>query len=138
MEVTISANPVELESQLKNILLKNNCSFEKYLTKFQYIKTKDDIREELFLTPAVTSGQSCILFITRVINGNWFESIKDIEDLLSFIIHHYNYQPNKYTFFFHIYISNIKFEHFYTIDFAKSSKLGKITVENLEKILKRS
>ncbi|HWA07798.1 MAG TPA: hypothetical protein VG961_14700 [Ignavibacteria bacterium] len=137
MEVTITGLSVELESQLKNILLKNNCSFEKYLSKFQYIKTKDDIREELFLTPVVTAKKLCVLFITRVINGNWFESIKDIEDLVSFIVHHYNYQPNKYRYFLHIYISNIKFEQFYTIDIDNSSKLGKISIENLEKILKK-
>lgn len=137
MEVTITGLSVELESQLKNILLKNNCSFEKYLSKFQYIKTKDDIREELFLTPVVTAKKLCVLFITRVINGNWFESIKDIEDLVSFIVHHYNYQPNKYRYFLHIYISNIKFEQFYTIDIDNSSKLGKISIENLEKILRK-
>lgn len=137
MGVTITSFSVELESQLKNILLKNNCSFEKYLSKFQYIKTKDDIREELFLTPVITAKKNCVLFITRVINGNWFESIKDIEDLVLFIIHHYNYKPNKYRYFFHIYISNIKFEHFYTIDMDKGKKLGKISVEELEKILKQ-
>ena len=137
MEVTITSFSVEMESQLKNILLKNNCSFEKYLSKFQYIKTKDDIREELFLTPAITAKKNCVLFITRVINGNWFESIKDIEDLVSFIIHHYNYQPSKYKFFLHIYIGNIKFEQFYTIDLSLGKKLGKISLENLEKILKQ-
>ena len=126
-----------MESQLKNILLKNNCSFEKYLSKFQYIKTKDDIREELFLTPAITAKKNCVLFITRVINGNWFDSIKDIEDLVSFIIHHYNYQPSKYKFFLHIYIGNIKFEQFYTIDLSLGKKLGKISLENLEKVLKQ-
>ena len=137
MEVTITSFSVEIESQLKNILLRNNCSFEKYLTKFQYIKTKDDIREELFLTPAITTKKNCVLFITRVINGNWFESIKDIEDLVSFIIHHYNYQPSKYKYFLHIYIGNIKFEQFYTIDLSLGKKLGKISLENLEKILKQ-
>lgn len=137
MEVTITSFSVEIESQLKNILLRNNCSFEKYLTKFQYIKTKDDIREELFLTPVTTVKNNCVLFITRVINGNWFESIKDIEDLLSFIIHHYNYQPSKYKYFLHIYISNIKFEQFYSIDMELGKKLGKISLENLEKVLKQ-
>jgi len=137
LEVTITSFSVEIESQLKNILLRNNCSFEKYLTKFQYIKTKDDIREELFLTPAITTKKNCVLFITRVINGNWFESIKDIEDLVSFIIHHYNYQPSKYKYFLHIYIGNIKFEQFYTIDLSLGKKLGKISLENLEKILKQ-
>ena len=137
MEVTITSFSVEMESQLKNILLKNNCSFEKYLSKFQYIKTKDDIREELFLTPAITAKKNCVLFITRVINGNWFDSIKDIEDLVSFIIHHYNYQPSKYKYFLHIYIGNIKFEQFYTIDLSLGKKLGKISLENLEKVLKQ-
>jgi len=137
LEVTITSFSVEIESQLKNILLRNNCSFEKYLTKFQYIKTKDDIREELFLTPVTTVKNNCVLFITRVINGNWFESIKDIEDLLSFIIHHYNYQPSKYKYFLHIYISNIKFEQFYSIDMELGKKLGKISLENLEKVLKQ-
>jgi len=137
LEVTITSFSVEMESQLKNILLKNNCSFEKYLSKFQYIKTKDDIREELFLTPAITAKKNCVLFITRVINGNWFDSIKDIEDLVSFIIHHYNYQPSKYKYFLHIYIGNIKFEQFYTIDLSLGKKLGKISLENLEKVLKQ-
>lgn len=124
-----------METQLKNILIKNGCSFDKYLSKFQYIKTKDDIREELYLTPVITSGNKNLLIITRKVNGNWFDNIADIEDIVVFIVNHYNYKPGKYDFIFHIYIENIKFEQFYIIDIAKEKKLGKITPEKLEKIL---
>ena len=124
-----------MKTCLKDLLLKHNCSFDKYLSKFLYIKTKDDIREELYITPVLTSKKKNILVITREIKGNWFDSIKDIEDIVKYIINHYNYQPGKYSYIFHIYIENIKFEHFYVIDMSNEKILGKITMEKFEKML---
>jgi hypothetical protein len=124
-----------MKTCLKALLQRNNCSFDKYLSKFQYIKTKDDIREELYITSVITAKQKNLIVITREIKGNWFDSIKDIEDIVLFIIKHYNYQPIKYKYIFHIYIENINFEHFYVIDIEKEKKLGKISVECFEKIL---
>lgn len=124
-----------MESILRNLLEKKGCSFDRYLNKIQYIKTKDDIRESLFLTPVITSKKSKILFITREIKGNWFESIKDIDDIILFVVKNYNYKLKDYNYYFHIYIENIKFEHFYKVDTEKNNKLSRLSPEELEKIL---
>lgn len=124
-----------MKTCLKALLQKHNCSFDKYLSKFQYIKTKDDIREDLYITPVFTSKKKKIIIITRELKGNWFDNIRDIEDIVVFIVKHYNYMPEKYTFIFHIFIEDIKFEHFYMIDLKKEKKLGKITMEKFEKLL---
>ncbi len=124
-----------MKTRLKDLLIKHDCSFDKFLSKFQYIKTKDDIREELFITPVLTSKRNNVLIITREIKGNWFDNIKDIEDIVMCIIKHYNYQSKNYTYVFHIYIENINFENFYSIEMNREKKLSKITLENFEKLL---
>jgi hypothetical protein len=125
-----------MQSILRNLLEKNGCSFEKYLIKINYIKSKDDIRETLYLTPVVTPQNNKLLFITREIKGNWFDSVKDIGDICSFVSNNYNYSPADFSYFYHIYIENIKFEQFYKVDDSGDFKLSKLTISDLQKFLK--
>jgi len=124
-----------IESILKNILLKKRCSFDRYFMQIPYIKSKDDIRETIFLTPAVTVKNKRVIFITKEIKGNWFDSVKDIDDLIDYIGKNYGYSEKEYEFFYHIYIENIKFEQFYKIDRNSEKILNKLTIEKLEKHL---
>lgn len=124
-----------MESQLKRVLLKKNCIFDKYMTHAEYIKTKDDIRETLYITPVITLKKKKVLFITREVTGNWFESIKDIEDILLFLEKQYNYCIKDHIFIFHIFIESIKFEQYYLVDLKSEKKLFKINEDKLEKIL---
>ncbi len=100
-----------------------------------YIKSKDDIRETVYLTPAVTLKNNRLLFITKEIKGNWFDSVKDIGDLIDYIGKNYSYTEKEYDMFYHIYIENIKFEQFYKIDRNSEKLLSKLTIEKLEKYL---
>ncbi len=125
-----------MESQLKGILQKNNCIFDRFMSKIQYIKSKDDIHEEIFLTPVFTSKGKKILFISREIQGNWFESKKDIEDILYFLEKQHNYSLKDHEFIFHIFIVSIKFEHFYRIDLSSDKKLIKLNPDKFPELLK--
>lgn len=103
--------------------------------KIPYIKSKDDIRETVYITPVITPKNDKLLIITKEIKGNWFDSVKDIDDLVDFIGKNYGYKENEYSLFFHIYIENIKFEQFYKIDKQSEKRLNKLTIEKLEKFL---
>ena len=124
-----------MESQLKKILQRKSCFFDRYMYKIQYIKSKDDIREDLYLTPVITLSKKKVLFITKEIAGNWFDSIKDIEDILYFLDKQYGYSSKDHSFIFHIFIESIKFEQFYTVDLSSEKKLFKIAEGKLEKVL---
>lgn len=124
-----------MESQLKIILQKKNCTFDKFMYKIEYIKSKDDIREHLYLTSVLSGKKVKFLFITREIIGSWFDSIKDIEDIMYFLEKHYSYTKKENTFIFHIFIESINFEHFYLVDLNKDNKLQKLSHDKLEKLL---
>lgn len=124
-----------MESLLKDILLKKGCSFEKYLTKVQYIKSKDDIREHIYLTPVITPAQKRLLFITREIRGNWFKTSRDVGDIISYISANYKYCAKEDIYIYHIYIENIKFEQFYIIESPDASKMKRLPVEKLDELL---
>ena len=124
-----------MESLLKDILKKKGCSFEKYLTKVQYIKSKDDIREHVYLTPVITARQRRLLFITREVRGNWFKTSKDVGDLVSYLNANYQYCAKEDIYIYHIFIENIKFEQFYIIESPDMVKLKRIPVEKLDELL---
>ncbi|HAX48319.1 MAG TPA: hypothetical protein DCX92_04970 [Bacteroidetes bacterium] len=124
-----------MESILKNLLQKKGCYFEKYLSKIQYIKTKDDIRESVYLTPAFTPKNKKVLFITREVKGNWFDSVKDIDDLKTYITNNSSYAHGDYIFILHVYIENIRFEQFYLMHESGGKKLQRIPADELEKVL---
>ncbi len=124
-----------MESQLKMILQKKNCMFDRYMYKIQYIKSKDDIRENLFLTPVLTCKKRKVLFVTREISGSWYDSIKDVDDIIFFIEKHFNYTSKEYKYIFHIFIESVKFEYFYLVDLKSVKKLQKFSTEQLENLL---
>jgi len=124
-----------MESLLKDILKKKGCSFEKYLTKVQYIKSKDDIHEHIYLTPVITPKQRRLLFITREVKGNWFGTSRDVGDIVSYLNTNYQYCAREDLYIYHIFIENIKFEQFYVIDSIDAGKLKRIPVEKLDELL---
>ncbi len=124
-----------MESLLKDILLKKGCSFEKYLTKVQYIKSKDDIHEHIYLTPVITPKQRRLLFITREVKGNWFKSNRDVSDIVSYINSNFNFCTKEDLYIYHIYIKDINFEQFYVIESIDTGKLKRIPVEKLDELL---
>ncbi len=124
-----------IESILKNLLIKKRCTFDKYFMQIPYIKSKDDIRETVYITPAITAKNKRVIFITKEIKGNWFDSVKDIGDLIDYISKNYGYSEKEYEYYYHIYIENIKFEQFYKIERNGEKLLSKLTIEKLEKYL---
>ena len=125
-----------MESILKEILLHNNCEFDKFMLKVECVNAMTDINHECFVTIVYTGNGSKVLFITKKINQNWYESIKEIEVIVQNLIKKYNYKPKEYKMILHTYFVSINLENFYEITSNSDNLLSKIGINQLEAILK--
>ncbi|HAX50278.1 MAG TPA: hypothetical protein PK605_01105 [Ignavibacteria bacterium] len=127
-----------MKSLLKDLLAHNNCDYEKYMYKVDCVNTITDVKHECFITTASTCNGSKFLFITREINQNWYESIKEIEMIVQDLVKNFNYTPKEYKMILHTYFRFIELENFYEITSKKEDILSKISIIQLETMLSKN
>ena len=127
---------LKMKTILKDIILHNNCWFDKFMHKVECVNSLTDINHECFITTVFTGKGSKVLIITREIHQNWYESIKEIEMIVQSLIKKYNYTPKEYKMILHTYFVSIDLENFYEITSNRDDILNKISISQLEAILK--
>jgi len=127
----------KMKTILKDILLHNNCEFDKFMLKVECVNSLTDIKHDCFVTIVYTCNGSKVLFITREINQNWYESIKEIELIVQNLIKKYNYTPKEYKMILHTFFASIDLENFYEITSNSNNLLSKMSISQLEAILKQ-
>ncbi|MCC6866527.1 MAG: hypothetical protein IT280_10255 [Ignavibacteria bacterium] len=120
---------------LEKVLKESSCTYDKYLLKIPYIKTKYDITEHIFITPVVTVSGNNILIISRNSSDNWFSSTSDLGDLLYFLEKNYNYRTDNNCFIFHFLIEKINFEMFYMMCSSTCKIKERLSLTDLKKVL---
>lgn len=121
-------------SILKEILSNKNCSVGKYLAPMSCVEDNGTI-SEYFITPVVTISKKQVLIISRVINGNWYESLRIINSLIADISFKYDLKKDAYTILLHAYFNVIGLEQFYEVDTSNGNQLNKISFTALENLL---
>ena len=120
---------------LRDFLIQNGSQFEKYLYKVNCFNSKSETNLECFITPVLTKSGNNVLIVTKLIESNWYDSIKDINNQLLYLNKNLYYSPNKYKYLLHAYFSSIDLEQFYRINVTPEFLLSKITLGQLEIIL---
>lgn len=120
---------------LGKLLNECSCTYDKYLLRIPYIKTKFDITEHIFITPVLTSSGKHIIVISRLASENWSESTGDLEDMLYFLEKNYGYRPENNCFIFHFMIDKINFEMFYRICSHTGKIKERLSITDLKKAL---
>jgi hypothetical protein len=100
------------------------------------VNSLTDIKHECFITKVYTCKGSKVLIITREISKNWYEAVKETEMIVQNLIKKYNFKPGEYKLILHIYFTAIALENFYEITSEREDKLNKISINQLEAILK--
>ena len=126
-----------MKTILKEILVHNNCELDKFMQKSECINSLTDISHECFVTLAFTPKGRKVLFITRIIQNNWYESIKDTEFIVKCLLSKYNYSLKELIIILHTYFSSVELENFYEINIHSENILNKISISNLENKLKK-
>lgn len=134
--INFEKNDTKMRSILKDILLHNNCRFDKFMHRVECLNSLTDINHECFITTVFTGKGSKVLVITREIYQNWYESIKEIELIVQSLIKKYNYTPKEYKMILHTYFVSIDLENFYEITSKRDDIIHKISINQLEAILK--
>ena len=129
------ATEAKIDSILKQILVTNGCSFGKYLSKIEYVNSKNEDRSVFFITPIATRKLKKVLVITKIVENNWQDSVKNIKDIIHFLNKHYNLGPKEYRMILHTYFISINFEQFYGINTESADSIEKLSLSELEKIL---
>ncbi len=127
---------LRMKTFLKDLLLHNNCEFDKFMHKVECVNSLTDINHECYITTAFTGKGSKVLIISREIRQNWYESIKEIEFIVQSLIKKYNYTTKEYKMILHTYFVSIELENFYEITSNRDDILHKISINQLEAILK--
>ncbi len=123
-----------MNSILKNVLKEKNCSFGKYMSKIECFNTDSRKESECYITPIVTITMKKFLVITRVVEYNWYDSVKDIDGIISYLSKKYNFQPVEYGMILHAFFRSIDLEQFYHINSGSKDRLSRISLNELEKV----
>jgi hypothetical protein len=105
------------------------------MSKIECFNTKNRAESECFITPVVTLSGKKFLIITKHVERNWYESVKDIEGIISYLSKKYNFHPGEYIMILHAFFHSIDLEQFYRINPGSKDLLGKLTIGELEKML---
>lgn len=122
------------ESILKEILLSKQCSAGKYLAPMQCVNPDNKVIE-YFITPIVTISKKKILIISKIIKGNWYEALLNVDVILKHINKVYNIPEDTYTLILHVYFDSISLEKFYIIDVREKYALNRMKFTEFENIL---
>lgn len=90
---------------------------------------------EYYITPVVTKSKSDILIISKIVKGNWYEALLNIENIVKSIKDHYNLITDEYTVILHAYFDVVELENFYVVDVKDKYMLHKLKLSEFEKIL---
>ena len=126
----------KIKSILKKILIENNCSFGKYMSKVECFNPKSDSLTECFITPLVTISKKKVLILTKVVYNNWYDSVQGLEGIINYLSRQYNIKAQEYEIILHAYFIAIDLEQYYTMEFANEMVLNKLSIGGLEVILK--
>ena len=121
-------------SILKEILQSKECSVGKYLSPM-FCNDERGVMIEYYITPVVTKSKSDILIISKIVNGNWYEALLNIENIVKSIKDHYNLITDEYTVILHAYFDVVELENFYVVDVKDKYMLHKLKLSEFEKIL---
>ncbi len=126
---------IGIDSILKPILLERGSSFGKYLSRMDYVDNANGRQAEFYITPISTRTLKKVLVITKIIEDNWYDSVKELRGIIGFLNKQYNLGPKEYKMILHAYFRSIDFEQFYNIRFDTAELIEKITITEFEKIL---
>ncbi len=122
------------DSILKDVLLNKGCSIGKYLAEMQHSE-KDGKVSVYYITPLVTLSKKKLLIISRLVKGNWYESIRIINGIISDISIKYDLKKDDYTIILHAYFDVIALEQFYEVDTGNGNSLNRLPFTEFEKLL---
>ena len=122
------------ESILKEILLSKQCSAGKYLSPMQCVNTENNAIE-YYITPIVTISKKKILIISKIIKGNWYDAIRNIDVIVKHIKSVYKIPEDTYTVILHAYLDTIALEKFYVIDVRDKYVINRLKIYEFENIL---
>ena len=124
-----------MESILKQIIVDKGCSFDKYLSKLHFNNSIDDAVIEFYITPVVTLNNNKVLIVSKIVEGNWYETVKNLTGIVEFLEKQYNITSKEYRLILHAFFQSIDFEQFYYINHGSDSYLEKMKLSDLENIL---
>lgn len=124
-----------METILWQLVIDKGCSIEKYLQEVKYPEPGREEGDIYFVTKIMTLRVKRGIIITKVIEGNWYDTIKNIEPLLSHTAKKLDVNLNEYFVIFHGYFHSIKLEQFYTINADSEDRLTKLSLAEFEKFL---
>jgi hypothetical protein len=124
-----------IDSILKQILVSKGCSFGKYLSQLEYVNSKNEDKSVFFITPIATRTLKKVLVITKIVENNWLDSVKNIKGIIHFLNKHYNLGHKEYRIILHTYFNSINFEQFYVINSDSDDSIEKLSITEFEKIL---
>lgn len=125
-----------METILWQLLIDQGCSIEKYLQKIKYKDSETGDEVVFFVTKIMTLSSKRGLFITRVIEGNWYDTIKKVDVIFEAAVEKLELDTSGYMIFFHGYFDSIKLEQFYIINPGSEDRLNKLPLTALEKLLR--
>ena len=123
-----------MDSVLKEVLTCKDCSIGKYLAEMTYTE-KDGTTSEYFITPVVTLSKKKILIISRIVKGNWYESIRIINGLIADVSFKYDLKKDDYLIILHAFFDVIGLEQFYEVDTGNGNALQKLQITEFENLL---
>lgn len=122
------------ESILKEILLSKQCSTGKYLAPMICTNAKNEVLE-FFITPTATRSGKNVLIISKLVRGNWFEALLNIETIVKYIKTIYTFSEDEYTVILHAYFEVVALEKFYIVDVKQKYVLNKLKLYEFEDLL---
>ncbi|HMQ80923.1 MAG TPA: hypothetical protein PKE39_13530 [Ignavibacteria bacterium] len=121
-------------SILKEILLNKQCSTGKYLAPMRCTNSKNTVLE-FYITPVVTRSKKNVLIISKIIKGNWYEALLNIDTIVKYIKSVYDFSDEMYTVVMHAYFEVVELEKFYVVDTKDKYVLNKLKYNEFENIL---
>lgn len=124
-----------MESILKQILADKGCSFDKYLSRQQFNNSIDDSVIDFYITPVSTVNSVKVLIVSKIVEGNWYETVKNLNGIVEYLEKQFNFTSKEYRLILHAFFQSIDFEQFYYINHGSDSYLEKMKITDLENIL---